>query len=179
MEIQQPSQIAINKSAEETKAEATLKAEKAKREEVERQTTNRINENIRLTEEKRQFNFETEFARRLKVSGIEFIGDNKDVHQILAHRYTFEIADNGEFKVQDKTGAELDFQELLEKEAVARPYLVHANSIHHLQVPVDELSKSSFKTDAAKRVAIEKFGLAWWSSLEVNRSKNTKLMNAN
>lgn len=168
MEIQQSQQITIAKSSEEQKAEALLAKEKAKREQIERETANRIEENIRLTEQKRQFNFETEFARRLKVSGIEFLGESKEVHQILAHRYTFTIADTGEFKVQDKTGVDLDFQELLEKEAVARPYLVNPDSINHLRVPVDELSKSSFKTDDSKRVFIERFGLTAWEQLRSN-----------
>jgi hypothetical protein len=167
MEIQHSQQITIAKSSEEVKAEALLAKEQEKREQIERDTNARIEQNIALTEQKRQFNFEAEFARRLKVSGIEFLGESKEVHQILAHRYTFTIADTGEFKVQDKTGVDLDFQELLEKEAVARPYLVNPDSINHLRVPVDELTRESFKTDNAKRVFIERYGLAAWEQLPI------------
>jgi hypothetical protein len=167
MEIQHSQQITIAKSSEEVKAEALLAKEQEKREQIERDTNARIEQNIALTEQKRQFNFEAEFARRLKVSGIEFLGESKEVHQILAHRYTFAIADTGEFKVQDKTGVDLDFQELLEKEAVARPYLVNPDSINHLRVPVDELTRESFKTDNAKRVFIERYGLAAWEQLPI------------
>jgi hypothetical protein len=167
MEIQHSQQITIAKSSEEVKAEALLAKEQEKREQIERDTNARIEQNIALTEQKRQFNFEAEFARRLKVSGIEFLGESKEVHQILAHRYTFTIADTGEFKVQGKTGVDLDFQELLEKEAVARPYLVNPDSINHLRVPVDELTRESFKTDNAKRVFIERYGLAAWEQLPI------------